>query len=184
MITEIKISQFVWGCWTSRGRRNVVNERGPGGNAGRRLVERCGARDGREILIYATECRARPPPAAAAENEPDNNLFSPEDVESERVSVLFSCRALELPVMAEALLYPAWETMLIKKNNEGNERLGRLWINARIYYRRTFGRERARRGVGVPPRGRARILFNYALQMDRGHARHPLMTRRIVNYCQ
>lgn len=58
---------------------------------------------------------ARPPPAAAAENEPDNNLFSPEDVESERVSVLFSCRALELPVMAEALLYPAWETMLIKK---------------------------------------------------------------------
>lgn len=128
---------------------------------------------------------ARPPAAAAAENEPDNNLFSPEDVESERVSVLFSCRALELPVMAEALLYPAWETMLIKKNNEGNERLGRLWINARIYYRRTVGRERARRGVGVSPRGRARILFNYALQMDRGHARHPpLMTRRIVNYCQ
>lgn len=114
LITEIKISQFVWGCWTSGGRRNVVNERGPVGNAGRRLVERCGARDGREILIYATECRVRPP-AAAAENEPDNNLFSPEDVESERVSVLFSCRALELPVMAEALLYPAWETMLIKK---------------------------------------------------------------------
>lgn len=71
-----------------------------------------------------------------------------------------------------------------KKNNEGNERLGRLWINAGIYYRRTVGRERTRRGVGVSPRGRARILFNYALQMDRGHARHPLMTRRIVNYCQ
>lgn len=104
---------------------------------------------GREILIYATECRVRPPArpsaaAAAAENEPDNNLFSPEDVESEWVSVLFSNRALELPVMAEASLCPAWETMLMKKNNESTEE--RLWINARIYYRRTVGREC---GVGV-----------------------------------
>lgn len=34
------------------------------------------------------------PPAAAAENEPDNNLFSPEDVESERSGSRFCFLAM------------------------------------------------------------------------------------------
>lgn len=90
---------------------NVVQE---GMLAGDRSSGAARATAARYLSMQQNVESARPP-AAAAENEPDNNLFSPEDVESERVSVLFSCRALELPVMAEALLYPAWETMLIKK---------------------------------------------------------------------